>query len=85
MCFQCQLMYSDAEFGVDSDFAMKHYLKLRFGRVDVQRQMTTKRKMNASIIHFVIAVKPIKIKYFSILACALGCGIQWKICLCYQT
>ena len=58
-------MYSDAEFDVDSDFAIKHDLKIRFGRdIDVKRLMATKMKPNASILHFEIAVKPIKMKSF---------------------
>ena len=36
------MTYINAEFDVDSDFALKHDLNLRFdGDINVQRQMTT--------------------------------------------
>ena len=82
----CQLMYSDAEFDVDSDFAIKHCLKLWFDWVLVDQSQNGHLKFPKNeILHIGMAVNPVKIDYFSISAAELKCRIRWRIWVCYQT
>ena len=84
--FQCQLMYSDAEFDVNSDFAIKHCLKLWFDWVlGGQSQNARLNLPTAAISHVGMSAKPVKNDYFPMSANVLRCKIRWKIWFCYQT
>ena len=79
-------MYSDAELDVDSDFAIKHYLKLWFDQVlGGQSQNARLNLLIDAILHVQMAIKPVKIDCFPISSHVLGCGIRWKIWFCHQT
>lgn len=79
-------MYSDAEFGVDSDFAIKHCLKWWFDWVPVDQSQNRHLKFQKhALLHIEMAVNPVKIDYFSISADVLRYRIRWRIWFCFQT